>query len=157
MCILTTINCSTIGTTVLSRNNETGVLRLFSVRSNKQRNQLNRLIGPLFTRLGGSPSSGRQPSAAWRWRARRPHTHVALTNRLKMQLFFSLRSRFDSLRRSLGSVRELFWVLFSPCLRDPAPFVEEFAHNHHIVAENVLGHPYPVHSDVGCDVFPPFD
>ena len=27
-----------------------------------------------------SPSSGRQPNAVWRWRARRPHTHSALTD-----------------------------------------------------------------------------
>ena len=57
----------------------------------------------------------------------------------------------------MGVVRKLLRVLLPPGLRDPTPFVEEFAHNHHIVADDVLGHSYPVDSDVGCDVFPPFD
>ena len=42
--------------------------------------QLRWQIGPRISWNRVSPSSGRQPNAVWRWRARRPHTHSALTD-----------------------------------------------------------------------------
>ena len=65
-----------------------------------------------------SPSSRRQPSTLWRWRARRPHTHSALRFMVQLQTFSSLLASFHSLWSANLIVCEFLWALFPPGLGD---------------------------------------
>ena len=56
------------------------LVREFTVLKQITTTQLRWQIGPRISWNRVSPSSGRQPNAVWRWRARRPHTHSALTD-----------------------------------------------------------------------------
>ena len=91
----------------------------------------------------GFPFRGRQPNAVWRWRARRPHTHSALRNRLKVQGLPSLFGSRNSSRRTFRLICTLFWVLSSPRLRGPAALVEELPHKDNVIPQDTLGNPHP--------------
>ena len=59
------------------------IKHLTTNQTNKQR--IFRLVGPFTKYVRGLQSSGRRPSAAWRWRARRPNTNRALRVKVKTQ------------------------------------------------------------------------
>ena len=129
----------------------------FDKQNETQHVQLLWLIGPLILFIWVSPFSGRQPNAAWRWRARMPHTHSTLMDMVKIQQFSSLFGRRNSLRRVFMFFIKLVLMLLSPSLRAPASLVEEFPIYHDVVPEHALGHPHPVESDVCCKILPKFN
>ena len=102
----------------------------------------------------GYPFSRRQPNVMWRWRARRPHTHGVLRNPIKVQSRHPFLGCRDSFWWALSFLGCRFRVFSSPRLGDPAPLVEELAHDDDVVAYDALPHPYPVHLDVRSKVPP---
>ena len=110
--------------------------------------QLRWQIGPRISRNRVSPFSGRQPNAVWRWRARRPHTHSALSYIVEFQQGPPLLCTCHSFWRAIWFFT-LFRLHSSPRLGGPAAFIEEPPHDDDIVAEHALCHSHPVNLDVG--------
>ena len=91
---------------------------------NNNNTQLSWLIGPLILRVRVSPFSRRQPNAAWRWRARGPHTHSALEGRFKSQQLSSFLNRGYPFRGQSDSSVISSWCFFLQASEHQLPLLK---------------------------------
>ena len=80
-------------------------------------------------------------------------THNTLGTWFQVESLSSFFGGGSSFSGSFGFIFDLFGVLSPPGLRDPASLVEEPPNDDNVVAQDVLGHPHLVDSDVGSGVF----